>query len=165
MPMDYWKEHSFTVLWLTLLSSAQKLGHLKHRWLRSKPSMGWNMAKEAESLFQVQTQRQNLGLLGSVPGELPGLRSVFGQNLTFNPFKSFVSPCCLNSGEKPWVTPLDPVQPTGMAGWMYLTSKKPGWFIPWVASGCSRDPSVIGAKPREEDTFLHLQGTLSMTRR
>lgn len=98
------------------------------------------------------------GLLGSVPGSVPGLRSALGQNLTSNPFKSFVSPCCLNSGEKPWVTPLDPVQSTGMVGDGYNSlPRNHGDLSLGRTSTFLRDHSVIRTNPEGTETFLHLQ--------
>lgn len=102
-----------------------------------------------------------LGLLGSIPGSVPGLRSALGQNLTSNPFKSFVSPCCLNSGEKPWVTPLDPVQSMGMAGDGYSSlPRNRGDLSLSRTIMLLRDHSVIRTNPPGTETFLHLRESL-----
>lgn len=104
---------------------------------------------------------RTLGLLGSIPGSVPGLRSALGQNLTSNPFKSFVSPCCLNSGEKPWVTPLDPVQSTGMAGDGHNSlPRNQGDLSLSRTITLLRDLSVIRTNPQGPETFLHLQESL-----
>ena len=129
--------------------------------LRSKPSLGWNITKEAESLIpRADSEAERLDL-GSTAGSVPGLRSALGQNLTSNPFKSFVSPCCLNSGEKPWVTPLDPVQSTGMVGDGYNSlPRNQGDLSLGRTSTFLRDHSVIRTNPWGTQTFLHLQKPL-----
>ena len=102
-----------------------------------------------------------LGLLGSTPGSAPGLRSAPGQNLTSNPFKSFVSPCCLNSGEKPWVTPLAPVQSTGMAGDGYISLPRNQADLSLSRTRMFlRGHSVIGTSPQGSETVLHLHESL-----
>lgn len=85
--------------WLTVPSSAEELGYLStYAKTQAFTQMSCTKKQKVSSLRDVEAE---LWTPGSIPGVVPGLRSALGHHLTSDPFKSFVSPCCLNGGGKP----------------------------------------------------------------